>query len=120
MSLLRADWHFSCSHRFSLFLLTGTEAEDAGKASACAGCPNQEACASAPKGPDPDVAAIAERLADVKHKVLVLSGKGGVGKSTFAAQLAYGLAAQVRSRTRAFREPNAKSQPTKQKRNNGR
>lgn len=40
------------------------------------------------------MAAIAERLADVKHKVLVLSGKGGVGKSTFAAQLAYGLAAQ--------------------------
>lgn len=28
----------------------------------------------------------------VKHKVLVLSGKGGVGKSTFSAHLAHGLA----------------------------
>ncbi|KAJ0692124.1 putative mrp/NBP35 ATP-binding protein [Helianthus annuus] len=31
----------------------GTQSEDAGKSDACAGCPNQEACASAPKGPDP-------------------------------------------------------------------
>mmetsp|Transcript_20471 Transcript_20471/g.51031 ORF Transcript_20471/g.51031 Transcript_20471/m.51031 type:complete len:389 (-) Transcript_20471:196-1362(-) len=72
----------------------GTDAEAAGKAAACAGCPNQAACASAPTGVDPDVVAIAERLANVRHKILVLSGKGGVGKSTFAAQLAYGLAAR--------------------------
>ena len=32
------------------------------------------------------------RMASVKHKILVLSGKGGVGKSTFAAHLAHGLA----------------------------
>jgi Mrp family chromosome partitioning ATPase len=36
---------------------------------------------------------IAERFSSIKHKVLVLSGKGGVGKSTFAAQLAFALAA---------------------------
>lgn len=72
----------------------GTSAEDAGKASACAGCPNQAACATAPQGPDPDMMAIAERMSGVKHKVLVLSGKGGVGKSTFSAQLAFALAAQ--------------------------
>jgi Mrp family chromosome partitioning ATPase len=70
----------------------GTASEKAGSAAACEGCPNQAACASAPKGPDPDVAAIAARLADVKHIVLVLSGKGGVGKSTVAAQLALALA----------------------------
>ena len=40
---------------------------------------------------------IAEKLAGVKHKVLVLSGKGGVGKSTFSAQLAFTLAAHGRS-----------------------
>jgi len=28
----------------------------------------------------------------VQHIVLVLSGKGGVGKSTFTAQLAFGIA----------------------------
>lgn len=71
----------------------GTESEDAGKSDACAGCPNQEACATAPKGPDPDLVAIAERMATVKHKILVLSGKGGVGKSTFSAQLSFALAA---------------------------
>ncbi|XP_031477478.1 cytosolic Fe-S cluster assembly factor NBP35 [Nymphaea colorata] len=71
----------------------GTESEMAGKAEACAGCPNQEACATAPKGPDPDLVAISERMATVKHKILVLSGKGGVGKSTFATQLSFALAA---------------------------
>ena len=30
----------------------------------------------------------------MKHKVLILSGKGGVGKSTFAAQLAYALSSR--------------------------
>jgi len=34
-----------------------------------------------------DVVAIVEKLATVKHKLLVLSGKGGVGKSTFSVQL---------------------------------
>lgn len=70
----------------------GTEAETAGKAAACAGCPNQQICATAPKGPDPDLEQIAERMDSVKHKILVLSGKGGVGKSTFASQLSFALA----------------------------
>jgi tRNA uridine 5-carbamoylmethylation protein Kti12 len=30
----------------------------------------------------------------VRHKILILSGKGGVGKSTFATQLAFALAAK--------------------------
>ena len=75
----------------------GTNAAEAGKASACAGCPNAPICAAGgAKAPevDPDVAAIAARLSGVRHKVLVLSGKGGVGKSTVAAQLAHALAAR--------------------------
>ncbi|KAK1316662.1 Cytosolic Fe-S cluster assembly factor NBP35 [Acorus calamus] len=32
----------------------GTESESAGKSDACKGCPNQDACATAPKGPDPE------------------------------------------------------------------
>ena len=37
---------------------------------------------------------LAERMSHVRHKVLVLSGKGGVGKSTVAANLAVFLALQ--------------------------
>jgi Mrp family chromosome partitioning ATPase len=43
---------------------------------------------------------MAERLNNIKHKLLVLSGKGGVGKSTFSAQLSFALAqtgAEVRN-----------------------
>ena len=77
----------------------GVGGESAGKASACAGCPNQSACSSGktkPVSQDPDIPLITERLSDVKHKILVLSGKGGVGKSTFSAQLSYGLAARCK------------------------
>ncbi|CAL9241010.1 unnamed protein product [Arabidopsis halleri] len=70
----------------------GPESETAGKSDSCAGCPNQEACSTAPKGPDPDLVAIAERMATVKHKILVCSCKGGVGKSTFSTQLSFALA----------------------------
>lgn len=70
----------------------GPESEQAGKGDACAGCPNQAICASAPKGPDPDIPIITERLSGIRHKVLVLSGKGGVGKSTFTTMLAHAFA----------------------------
>ncbi|KAL8175285.1 UNVERIFIED_CONTAM: Cytosolic Fe-S cluster assembly factor nubp1 [Gekko kuhli] len=71
----------------------GTGSEQAGKAAACQGCPNQGLCASArTAGPDPAIEEIKEKMKTVKHKILVLSGKGGVGKSTFSAHLAHGLA----------------------------
>jgi len=46
------------------------------------------------KQPDPDVSQINQRMASVKHKILVLSGKGGVGKSTFSSQFAFYLQRQ--------------------------
>ncbi|KAL8371910.1 hypothetical protein RB595_001624 [Gaeumannomyces hyphopodioides] len=70
----------------------GPESEKAGTADSCAGCPNQQICASAPKGPDPDIPLISARLSGVRHKILVLSGKGGVGKSTFTSLLAHAFA----------------------------
>ncbi|XP_027141471.1 cytosolic Fe-S cluster assembly factor nubp1 [Larimichthys crocea] len=71
----------------------GTQSEQAGKTSSCQGCPNQKLCASgATKAPDPAIAEIGAKLSTVKHKILVLSGKGGVGKSTFSAHLAHALA----------------------------
>ncbi|XP_071427759.1 cytosolic Fe-S cluster assembly factor NUBP1 isoform X3 [Pithys albifrons albifrons] len=71
----------------------GTDSAQAGRAAACQGCPNQGLCAAA-AGPDPaEAAELRARLRAVRHTVLVLSGKGGVGKSTFSAVLAHGLAA---------------------------
>ncbi|KAH0632056.1 hypothetical protein JD844_020110 [Phrynosoma platyrhinos] len=62
----------------------GTGSDQAGKAEACRGCPNQGVCASGRlEGPDPAIEEIKEKMKTVKHKLLVLSGKGGVGKSTF-------------------------------------
>jgi Mrp family chromosome partitioning ATPase len=71
----------------------GTESELAGKSATCAGCENQAICASgATKLPDPALPLIKQRMADVRRKLLILSGKGGVGKSTFTAQLGWAFA----------------------------
>lgn len=72
----------------------GPESETAGSGDACQGCPNQAICtAQAAKGPDPDLDVITTRLSKIDHKILVLSGKGGVGKSTFTSMLAWAIAA---------------------------
>ncbi|OAA32401.1 ATPases NBP35 [Moelleriella libera RCEF 2490] len=75
----------------------GPESQQAGQTDSCAGCPNQTICAAAPKGPDPDIPLISARLANVRHKILVLSGKGGVGKSTFTSLLAHAFATNPES-----------------------
>lgn len=76
----------------------GVQNEMAGKADACAGCPNQSICASGEaRKENPGkgllvlivrlflvVEEVRVKLAGVKNVVLVLSGKGGVGKSTVA------------------------------------
>lgn len=82
--------------------MQGTESETAGKASACEGCPNQQICATAPKGPDPDLALVRARMETVKRKILVLSGKGGVGKSTFTTALGWSLSADEECQVRVL------------------
>lgn len=72
----------------------GVSSSAAGKTSSCEGCPNQKICATQGDGPAPVDEALKAKLSRFKHKLLVLSGKGGVGKSTVSAQLAFGLAAQ--------------------------
>lgn len=69
----------------------GPQSEQAGVAEGCKGCPNAAICASMPKGPDPDIPVMNDRLGQIQHKILVLSGKGGVGKSTLTKELGFTL-----------------------------
>jgi len=81
----------------------GTDSNDAGKASACEGCPNQEICATGTaKGPDPALPFVGERMKGVKRKILVMSGKGGVGKSTFTSLLGWAFSADDEVEVRLF------------------
>jgi len=77
----------------------GVESDAAGHANACQGCPNQNHCQTAPKGPDPDLPIIRERMKCINSKILILSGKGGVGKSTFTSQLAWACASDHATQT---------------------
>ena len=72
----------------------GPSSAEAGKSAGCAGCPNQASCSTGTGAAteDPATGFVRDRMSSIKHKILVLSGKGGVGKSTFSAQLAYALA----------------------------
>ncbi|XP_015927072.1 cytosolic Fe-S cluster assembly factor nubp1 [Parasteatoda tepidariorum] len=71
----------------------GVDSSAAGKAEACAGCPNQNICSSLKNDePDPDIEIIKQKMSLVKHIILILSGKGGVGKSSFTSMLAQTLA----------------------------
>ncbi|XP_063678216.1 cytosolic Fe-S cluster assembly factor nubp1-like [Bolinopsis microptera] len=70
----------------------GPSASNAGKLEGCAGCPNQKLCSTGEFMSDVSPAEVKKQLVGVKNKILVLSGKGGVGKSTVTAEIARGLA----------------------------
>lgn len=50
----------------------------------------------------PAIQEIKEKMMSVKHKILVLSGKGGVGKSTVSAHLAHGIASDDTKQVRNY------------------
>jgi hypothetical protein len=65
----------------------------------------------------PDIPVIRDKLAPIKHKIVVLSGKGGVGKTSVTAMLSRGFArkypssnvspAKVMSRLLLFPSPSS-------------
>ena len=70
----------------------GPDSDMAGKASSCAGCPNAKACASGKNKSQPPPPGVVETMNKIGRTIMVLSGKGGVGKSTVSTQLALSLA----------------------------
>ncbi len=81
------------------FLKSGRRQDDrpAAKPGSCARCQADSSSPETPSQHESDKVTAAqhrleERLCRIKHKILVLSGKGGVGKSTVAANLAVSLA----------------------------
>ncbi|WP_456325217.1 P-loop NTPase [Desulfonauticus submarinus] len=59
----------------------------------CSGCSKQGSCSVQDEASCPEEK-LKKTVSRIKHKLVVLSGKGGVGKSTVAVNLAVGLALQ--------------------------
>jgi len=70
------------------------ELNEAGYAEVCTGCSGKRLCQEMLNRSDTDIEDINTRMSVIKRKILVLSGKGGVGKSTFTASMAMALAKQ--------------------------
>ncbi|KAI2797903.1 hypothetical protein RDWZM_007543 [Blomia tropicalis] len=69
----------------------GVNSEQAGQSSACDGCPNKGLCSSGELRNEEallELCEISTKLSSIKNIVIIMSGKGGVGKSTISSQLA--------------------------------
>lgn len=63
-----------------------------GLAPSCAGCPGREYCQSNVAKPNFESEKLKIRMSAIKHKILIVAGKGGVGKSSVASGIAIALA----------------------------
>ncbi|KAM0687389.1 cytosolic Fe-S cluster assembly factor nbp35 [Conglomerata obtusa] len=71
----------------------GVTHEQAGKLDGCKDCPNANFC-NAEKVEDPDIQIIKNNMKSAKNIIAVLSGKGGVGKSTITRNVAEEISKQ--------------------------
>lgn len=65
----------------------GINSKESGKSKACKGCPNAATC-SQPQPADPYISQIEHNLSTVTNLIVIIGGKGGVGKSTVAVGIA--------------------------------
>ncbi|KAN0048094.1 hypothetical protein ACTA71_002486 [Dictyostelium dimigraforme] len=70
----------------------------AGSEPICSSCPGQNACKS--QADNPDKKSIEIRMKVIKNKILVMSSKGGVGKSTVSSLLSYGFSKKNNNTTK--------------------
>jgi Mrp family chromosome partitioning ATPase len=82
-SLLRLNLHKINSYK-----------NEAGYAEVCTSCSGKTLCQEMMTSNDTDIEDINTRMNVIKHKLIVVSGKGGVGKSTVACSMALSLAKQ--------------------------
>ncbi len=69
--------------------------ENCAEGATCGSCSSSESC-SAEEKQKREEEVLQSRLSNIKHRIVVMSGKGGVGKSTVAVSLAVSLARQGR------------------------
>jgi len=67
--------------------------ENCSEGASCSSCSSSESC-SAEEKQKQEERVLQARLSNIKHRIAVMSGKGGVGKSTVAVSLAVTLANQ--------------------------
>jgi Mrp family chromosome partitioning ATPase len=67
--------------------------ENCTEGSSCSSCSSSDGC-SAEEKKKQEERVLQSRLSNIKHRIAVMSGKGGVGKSTVAVSLAVTLASQ--------------------------
>ena len=80
--------HTKSSSRSAQIPTCPSDPSQVGSGSGCQGCPGQAFCLSEKQAIDPLQEPLRVRLGAIKRIVLVMSGKGGVGKSSMCAQLA--------------------------------